>query len=150
MPEPRIRLRTFGTVAVDSSGSALPGIAAQRKSLALLAVLAAAGTRGVARERLFALLWPDADDGQARNALGQLLFRIRRDTHADAILGTNELRLNLEVMDADCIEFECAVAANDLERAVELYAGPFLDAFYLRGAPEFERWVEDERRRFAE
>jgi DNA-binding SARP family transcriptional activator len=30
---------------------------------------------------------------------------------------------------------------------VRLYAGPFLDGFFLRDAPEFDRWVEDQRRR---
>ena len=29
--------------------------------------------------------------------------------------------------------------------AAALYDGPFLDGFYLTGAPEFERWVEAER-----
>jgi tetratricopeptide (TPR) repeat protein len=32
---------------------------------------------------------------------------------------------------------------------VDLYAGPFLDGFYLPGLPEFERWLESERSRLA-
>src|SRR3989475_7202416 len=30
------------------------------------------------------------------------------------------------------------------------YAGAFLDGFFLRGAPGFERWVDDQRSRLAE
>src|SRR4029079_8800378 len=37
----------------------------------------------------------------------------------------------------------------DLSGAVRLYRGPFLDGFFLTGAPEFERWVERERGRLA-
>ncbi|MEZ4412014.1 MAG: BTAD domain-containing putative transcriptional regulator, partial [Gemmatimonadales bacterium] len=36
----------------------------------------------------------------------------------------------------------------DRERAIELYAGPFLDGFFLSDAPEFERWVDQEKERF--
>jgi TolB-like protein len=32
---------------------------------------------------------------------------------------------------------------------VSLYAGPFLDGFFLTGAPEFDRWMENERAGFA-
>ena len=39
------------------------------------------------------------------------------------------------------------MAANDPSSAVAVYRGPFLDGFYLAGAPEFERWVEAERTR---
>ena len=42
---------------------------------------------------------------------------------------------------------ESALAEGSAERAVATYGGPFLDGFYLSDAPEFERWVERERRR---
>jgi hypothetical protein len=31
-----------------------------------------------------------------------------------------------------------------------LYVGPFLDGFFLKGAPEFERWATMQRKRLAE
>jgi hypothetical protein len=39
------------------------------------------------------------------------------------------------------------MAADDPSSAGAVYRGPFLDGFYLAGAPEFERWVEAERSR---
>ena len=39
-----------------------------------------------------------------------------------------------------------ARSSGDLARAVQLYAGPFLDGFHIRGAPEFERWAEQRQR----
>ncbi len=57
-------LRTFGGLALDRDGTLLDG--AQRKSLALLAVLAARPSKGVGRDRLMALLWPESDTEHAR------------------------------------------------------------------------------------
>lgn len=63
--------------------------------------------------------------------------------------GTTELSLNPDVVRSDLAEFLAAVAAGDSERAVGVYRGPFLDGFAVAGAPEFERWVEEERSRLA-
>ena len=40
--------------------------------------------------------------------------------------------------------------AGDSERAIDLYAGPFLDGVFLRNAPDFERWVDGQRTRLKE
>src|SRR6185369_7644158 len=50
-------------------------------------------------------------------------------------------------MTSDVREFEAAIDSGDLERAVELYTGTFLDGFYLTGSPEFEQWVTRTRSR---
>jgi hypothetical protein len=52
-------------------------------------------------------------------------------------------------VEADVMEFSRAITAGDPARAIALYRGPFLDGFYLPGAPEFEVWVEQERARLA-
>ena len=98
------------------------------------------------REKVLALLWPDEADDRARRSLNQAVYSLRRDLGAEeALVGTKDLRLNLDVIEVDVAEFQDAVEANDLERAVRLYTGPFLDGFFLPRAPEFERWVEGER-----
>jgi tetratricopeptide (TPR) repeat protein len=48
---------------------------------------------------------------------------------------------------ADVRRFAAALESADLETAVDLYTGPFLDGFHLKDAPEFERWMEEERDR---
>ena len=55
--------------------------------------------------------------------------------------------MNTEVLACDVIEFERCIAADDLESATRLYTGPFLDGVFLKNAPEFERWVDQERSR---
>ena len=124
----------------------LSGAAAQARRQAILGVLARAGGRGVSRERLLALLWPDADEASTRSILSQAIYMLRRDFGgSDAICGGRELRLDAAVIDSDVAEFDERCSSGDLEGAVALYAGPFLDGFRLPGTPEFDRWVEAER-----
>jgi len=141
-----LRFRTLGGAAVESETGPVGGAAAQRKSLAILALLALAGDRGISRDKLLAFLWPETDPDRAGHRLTQALYALRRDLQVGALfLGSAELRLNAELMGSDVAEFVAARRAGQLDRAVALYEGPFLDGFFLSGAPEFERWVDNER-----
>jgi DNA-binding SARP family transcriptional activator/tetratricopeptide (TPR) repeat protein len=144
------RLRTLGTVSLARDGVPLTGRATQRRRLALLAMLAAAGERGLTRDKVVAYLWPERDTEGARHTLSQTLYSIRQDMGDDVVLsGVDELRLNAAACESDIAEFRHAIEQDDLEGAVGLYGGPFLDGFFLADAPEFERWADEERRRLA-
>ena len=144
------RLRTFGTIAIERDGLPLTGRATQRRRLALVALLAAAGPRGMRRDKLLAYLWPESDAEQGRHSLSQTLYSLRQELGADAILaGVDDVRLSDAVVASDLREFEDALAAGELDRATALYHGPFLDGFFLSGAAEFEQWLETERERLA-
>jgi DNA-binding SARP family transcriptional activator/TolB-like protein len=119
----------------------------QRLRLALLALLAAAGERGLSRDQILGYLWPESDSGAARHSLEQLLHALRRALGEQLFSGINPVVLNGEVVASDAAEFEQALRREDFAAAVGLYRGPFLDGFYLDGAKEFERWVEAERAR---
>ena len=141
-----LQLRTLGGLAIERANPPLGAAATQRKSLALLAVLAHAGPRGVSRDKLLTLLWPEASADRAPHRLTQLIYSLRHDLATpDLFLGTTELRLNPAVCASDLDAFGRAVAMGDLERAVAAYSGPFLDGFFLTDAPEFERWVDHGR-----
>jgi len=122
------------------------GAAAQPRRLAVLALLARAGRPGITREKILALLWPDEPEERARRSLNQAVYSLRRDLgDEDALLGAKDLRLNLDRIEVDTIEFDDAIKENDVERAIRLYDGPFLDGLFVARAAEFERWVEAER-----
>ena len=124
----------------------LSGAAAQPRRLAILAIMARGGHRGAPRGKLLSLLWPDADEDQGRRVVTQALYALRRDLgRDDAILGTQDLRLNRHVVWSDVDEFDTALLEGDIARAVSVYVAPFLDGFRLATAPEFERWADDER-----
>jgi TolB-like protein/DNA-binding SARP family transcriptional activator len=143
-----LQLRTFGGLSVSVDGAPGSGAAQQRKTLALLALLAAASRDGISRDKLLAYLWPDADAEHSRGLLKQACYALRRDLHQpDLFLGTTELRLNPAVIASDIQEFEAALERRDPAQAAKFYTGPFLDGFYLSDSPEFERWAQAERDR---
>jgi TolB-like protein len=145
-----LHLKTLGAVILQGDAGPLGGAAAQRKSLALLALLAPAGERGVSRDKIIAYLWPDVDGERAGHRLTQVLYALRRELDLDDLfVGSADLRLNPSLLSSDACEFRVARQAGNLACAVSLYAGPFLDGFFLTGAPEFEYWVESERAGFA-
>lgn len=148
-PPSRYRLETFGTAALnDAGGSTVLGTHGHhRRRLALLAVLAVAGDRGMSRDQLLLLFWPESTQSRARHSLEQLVYALRSALGETAFLGANPIRLNPEEIASDVRDFQVAIDSGDVERAIAQHRGPFLDGFYLSNAPEFERWVEAERAR---
>ncbi len=143
-----LELRTFSGLSIKDGGAPITGAATQRKTLALLALLAPAGKNGLSRDKLIAYLWPESDAEHGRNLLNQACYALRRDLHErEVLLGASELRLNQDVLASDVQVFEAALQRGDSEAAVRAYAGPFLDGFFISGAPEFERWVDAQRAR---
>ena len=147
-----IRIQTLGCLSVrGENGTLLAGAVAQPRRMAILALLARAGERGASRDKVLALLWPDADADRGSRTLAQALYALRKDLIAeDAITGARELRFDPALVTTDVAEFTAAVSRGDDARAAELYAGPFLDGFHLSGAEEFMRWVEQERASLAQ
>src|SRR5512134_332121 len=141
-----IRIRTLGGLSASRDDQPPSGAATQPRRLAVLALIARAGDRGITRERLLALLWPDTDEEAGRRALSQALHALRTDLRDDDLfIGVQELRLNLTTATCDVLDFDAAMAAHEWDRAATAYSGPFLQGFRLAGAAEFDRWMEEER-----
>lgn len=144
----QLRLVMMGGLTLFVGGEATTGAATRRRRLALLALLAVARDRGMNRDKIQAYLWPESDAQRARKGLNQLLYFQRHNLEDDGlIVGRKTLRLNPAMISCDVWELEDAFAAASLEAAVALYRGCFLDGFYLRGSPTFERWVDEQRTR---
>src|SRR6476620_7247903 len=145
-----LHLKTFGGLSVDIDGIPGTGAAQQRKTLGLLALLAASGQRGLSRDKLIATLWPETDAEHGRKLLNQACYALRRDLDAhELFLGSIQLSLNPAVISSDVAAFTAALEGNDPAGAVSCYTAPFLDGFYLNGGGEFETWAETERARLA-
>jgi DNA-binding SARP family transcriptional activator len=140
------RLETLGCLNLRSENSV---VAAGRRRLGLLAIVAAAGDRGIARDKLLLYLWSESSPENARHALDQLLYAMRHEISETLFRGTNPLRLNPTAITADISEFELALKRDSVDEAITLYHGPFLDGFVLHDAAEFERWLEVERDRLS-
>jgi DNA-binding SARP family transcriptional activator len=125
--------------------------ALQPRRLAMLAFVARSGALGISRDRIVSTFWPDSPEEAGRRAVTQALSALRSGLDApELLLGTQELRLNPNVVTCDLWEFERAIAERRYEQAAALYAGPFLDGFRLPNAPDFERWLDETRRTLAD
>ncbi len=119
----------------------------------MLAYLAVQPGRAETREKLAALFWGDSSEGQARQSLRQCLLRMRRDflpCGVDPLIidqHTVKLDLNLTRCDVhDLIELSESHDISDLDRAADLYAGPFLQGVEL-SRDSFQEWRRNERTR---
>jgi DNA-binding SARP family transcriptional activator/TolB-like protein len=143
-----VRLRLLGGATIEGPGGPLTGRIAQRRQMALLAVLAVRGERPTSRDKLLALLWPDQNAERARHNLADAVYLIRKDLGEDSVLSLgDDLLLSPEHLRSDAWEFQRHLAGGDLEGAIALYAGPFLDGFHFPDSGEFEHWLETERER---
>lgn len=146
-----LELRLLGGFQITAPRSAEIDITGQ-KSCGLLAIVALAQGGPVSRDRLAGLLWSNSDNNAARNSLRQTVTLLKRglgslgDEVLDCSRGMIGLR-NGHVW-TDVAAFEASVRAGQLDRAVDLYSGPFLNGVYVRD-PAFEDWSATERRRLA-
>lgn len=147
-----LRICLLGAPRVVWDSQAVP--IARRQTRALLYCLAAEN-QPVARGRLCYLFWPDVADASARRNLTRLLVLLRHALpRPDAVLADDAaVWLDDEQVVRDTVEFEHFLkAAQGLDRrvalrqAAECVRGPFLDGFALPYCPEFESWMEHERR----
>ena len=146
-----IELRTLGALELTSAESrAVGSVLAQPRRAALLCYLALAGPRGFhRRDTLFALFWPECDAEQARHALRQSVYFLRRALGTKTIVsrGDDELALAPDQVRCDVWAFEAAIDQGRPADALALYRGELLAGFHISAAPDFERWLDEERSR---
>lgn len=135
-----LRLSLLGPPLVTLDGR--PVSFDTRKATALLAVLAVE-RQPQPRDRLAALLWPDADATRARSALRRTLSVTAAAAGEAVIAQRSVVALDGDKASSDFAEFEALLGAGDagsLRSATALYRDDFLAGFSLRDAPEFEDW----------
>lgn len=139
-------LRLLGGVSLAGPSGPLSGRAVQRRQLALLALLGGSRTGPLSRDKVTALLWPESPSKSARSSLSDTLHVLTKALGDAAFLHIGDgLLLNPEAVWCDVQAFSSSLKAGEWAEALSVYQGPFLDGFHLRGAEEFERWVDGER-----
>src|SRR5947208_7719592 len=167
-----LRLNVLGPPEIFHEGSRLTF--ALRKAQALLLYLAVEGGMHP-RSKLAALLWPDSEPQDARKALRNALALLR-NLLADAgtspaehsyllsqqdLLGLNPqapLELDLEVVQQAWkqaqlfstfpSEEQRAALVAQVQHALALVRGPFLDGFWLREETSFDQWVQQQQQQW--
>src|SRR5213080_4376304 len=167
-----LRLAVLGPPEVSHDGRRLSF--ALRKAQALLLYLAVEGGLHP-RSQLAALLWPDSEPQDARKALRNALTLLRhlladRDASARApshllsqqeLLGLDPqapLELDLEVVQQAYQQAQRhstlpsqeqrAALVSQVQHALALVRGPFLEGFWLREETGFDAWVQQQQQQW--
>jgi DNA-binding SARP family transcriptional activator len=141
-----VRLKVLGAPSCFHDDRELVELPAQKTRFALLVYLAS--QRSVSRDSVAALFWPDSDDERARHTLSQALYELKRAL-SDSWLETQGGRLIVNAqVEIESEIFTSALHAKDLEKALAVYRGPFLDGFYLPNNQQFDSWLARERAQF--
>ncbi|MEP6689304.1 MAG: BTAD domain-containing putative transcriptional regulator, partial [Gemmatimonadales bacterium] len=120
----------------------------QPKRLALLLYLTLADPPGPqSRESLMALLWPEADEESTRHSLRNALYGLRQVLGEGAIAARGEgyVELDPTAIRCDAVEVRGLLAAQRWKDALAAWRGDLAPGFHLSGAPEFERWLDEQR-----
>lgn len=147
-----LKLAFLGRMRLEMGETLLSGLASS-KARALLAYLAVNG-RSHSRQSLAGLLWPDMPEADARRNLRGDLMKLRQVVEPYLTVTHQTIAFNVDSdYWLDVAEFKRLAAPNlqsrisnsQLETAVSLYRGEFLEDFYVRQAPQFEAWVMQQR-----
>ena len=148
----RLRIFLFGGFRAETEKDD-PILLTGKRGPAILAYLARSPGMAAPREKLADLLWSDSDSEHSRNSLRQTLSVLRRDlirAKLDVIQTRGDtVGLSVEAVDVDVEDFETGLpgrSPQELEAALTVYSGPFLDGFHL-GSDPFDGWAAAERER---
>jgi DNA-binding SARP family transcriptional activator len=142
-----IELVTLGGLHVLDDEGELDWLAGQHSRAALLVYLAI--ERRVSREALTTVFWPESDAENARHALRQALYQLKKAVRADWIESRAHELVVTGGVRTDVHDFLDALARGDVESAVKLYRGPFLNGVHLVDLSQWETWVDSRRIQYA-
>lgn len=147
-----VRVQVLGPVHVSRSGSgSAPVFLTEPRPLSALLYLALARPRGLhSRDTLIAMLWPEADQAKGRHALRNALHTIRLTLGDDLLVSIGDSLIGVEQsrMQCDALALDAELDAGRYDAVMARYGGELLQGFHVSRAPEFERWLDAERRRY--
>ena len=144
-----VELRVLGTLAIHPSGGVGPPLQlTQPKRMAVLLYLSLAEPPGVhSRQNLMALLWPEADDESARHSLRNALYGLRQSLGESAIVahGDGYVGLDPNAVRCDALDVRRLLSDKKWDEALSAWGGELAPGFHVAGAPDFERWLDEQR-----
>lgn len=99
----------------------------------------------VERMELARMFWPDSPEERARHSLREALRRIRRAAGGDPFLSADPVEIDVARFAIDVDLCRETLKQGDLDSAVSLWRGPFLQDITLEGCWAFEEWKEHQR-----
>lgn len=145
-----VELHTFGETHLHVNGEASRVVLQHPKRFALFVYLVTADVTAHQRDRLLALFWPELPADRAQSALRKALHFIRAELGEAMLLnrGKDAIIVDRSVLRCDATALGVAFDAGEDDNVLRLYTGEFLAGFHISDAPEFEEWIEHQRRQY--
>lgn len=147
------RITLFGGLTVTQTDKPIPKLIS-RKADILLAYLAHE-KRPFTREQLATLLWPESPQKQSLSNLRTLFSSLRKHAGDFVTITRQTVVINPDVwIDTAVFQQQLTLAENKLpdadaivqiEDALTLYRGAFLDGILIDGSFELESWIQTSR-----
>jgi DNA-binding SARP family transcriptional activator/predicted ATPase len=151
-----LQLKLLGNPEIHLAGKPV-AVTLAGKAQAILYYLAVTG-QPQSRAALATLLWGDMPEADARGNLRKTLAGLRQsfgdyldlDGQTVSFKPGGAYWVDVTEFVAKVGIFSASADAAQLQEAVELYQGDFLNGFYVRHAPDFETWMLAEQARLRE
>lgn len=141
-----LEIRTLGGFSLEINGRPIKDTGS-RKAEALLVYLAVEGGLHN-RNVLTALLWPESGSNQAATSLRVALTTLRKHLKDYLDISRDSVRITPGVpFYLDLSDLREKLAGGQVDQALQIYHGDFLQGFHLRDAPGFEDWARFEAER---
>lgn len=109
----------------------------------VIAAFLAYKNKAVSRETLMTFLW-DAPEKTARHRLRQEIYRLHHSP-LGPFIESERATLRLKNVGSDAADFILSSTRGDLDRAIALYRGEFMEGLSLNRAEVFNDWLTLER-----
>lgn len=102
----------------------------------------------ISRDEIAGLLWPDENEKVAKKNLRNALYQAKKSLNCEFIVSPKKSILVLnEELD---IETDVDLFIKDPRKNLDLYAGDFLNGFFLKEADSYEHWITKMRNYYQE
>ncbi len=141
-----LEISTFGGLSIKLDDELVTGRAMPREA-ALLVYVACVG-QPVGQTALAQLLWQEEAPDLAMPNLRRAISSLREQLGECLVITADAVHLDQEVeLWLDAHRLEARLRAGQVEEALRLYKGPFLEGFKVGDAGAFTDWMTQERQR---
>lgn len=141
-----LEIKTFGGLRIRVMGKPM-GSMGLHKAEAILVYLAVEGKQ-VNRNVLKVLFWPESSEKYASKSLRVALSILRKNLSAYLVITREAVSIKPDAkVYLDLTDLETKLGSGQLEKALEIFQGDFMQGFNVHESPGFEDWLRREQER---
>jgi predicted ATPase/DNA-binding SARP family transcriptional activator len=132
-------IKTLGGLKLSVNGEPLSDLGSHKAEAILVYLAEKPGPQN--RNILASLFWPNSSENQALASLRVALSQLRRylEEYLEISRDTVEIRPGAEV-NLDLADLISKLSGGQVEQALDIFQGDFLDGFFIRDCLDFEDW----------